>query len=238
MTLEMGLTRDQIAWRVARELQDDWVVNVGIGMPISVIPFVEAAKDIIFHSENGIIGMGPELNGVDNVDNDLLSAGKRQVSLIKGGSFVHHADSFALARGGRLDAAVLGAYQVAANGDLANWKLPGARTGSIGGAMDIAVGARRIFAMMMHSTRDGEAKLVDALTYPPTAQGVVTKVFTNLGVFAIGERGFILEELAEGVTLDEVRAATTAPLNTDGVRPIVLPRQFDQSASLSDGHER
>ena len=156
MSDDRGLTREQMAWRVAQELQADWVVNVGIGMPISVIPFVEADKDVIFHSENGIIGMGPELEGVDMVDNDLLSAGKRQVSLIQGGSFVHHADSFALARGGRLDAAILGAYQVAGNGDLANWKLPGAKTGSIGGAMDIAVGARRVYAMMTHTTRDGD----------------------------------------------------------------------------------
>jgi 3-oxoadipate CoA-transferase, beta subunit len=223
MTFDKGLSRPQMAWRVAQELQEDWVVNVGIGMPISVIPFVDPAKDVIFHSENGIIGMGPELEGEGNVDNDLLSAGKRQVSLIEGGSFVHHADSFALARGGRLDAAVLGAYQVASNRDLANWKLPGARTGSIGGAMDIAVGARRVLVMMTHTTQDGEPKLVDALTYPVTAQGVVTKVFTNLGVFAIDEKGFTLEEIAEGVTLDEVRAATAAPLFTDGVRALVIP---------------
>lgn len=230
MSDEKGLTREQIAWRVAQELQMDWVVNVGIGMPISVIPFVDEAKDIIFHSENGIIGMGPELEGVVEVDNDLLSAGKRPVSLIQGGCFVHHADSFALARGGRLDAAILGAYQVAANGDLANWKLPKARTGSIGGAMDIAVGARRVFAMMTHTSRDGEVKLVDALTYPPTALGVVTKVFTNLGVFSVEHGSFRLEEIAPQVTLEEVRAATGQTLVTDGVRPMMLPRQFASGA--------
>jgi len=219
-----GLTLDQIAWRLAQELEPDWVVNVGIGMPLAVVPFVDPAKDIIFHSENGIIGMGPELEGTGVVDNDLLSAGKRPVSLIPGGSFVHHADSFALARGGRLDAAILGAYQVASNGDLANWKLPGARTGSIGGAMDIAIGARRVLAIMTHKTRDGEPKLVERLTYPPTALGVVTKVFTDLGVIAIREGRFILEEVAPGVEVGEVSAATGAELCTEKTCIMSLPR--------------
>lgn len=221
MSEEYGLSKAQIAWRVAQELEPDWVVNVGIGMPISVIPHVDADKDVIFHSENGIVGMGPELDD-GTTDNDLLSAGKRPVSLIKGGSFVHHADSFAIARGGRLDAAVLGAYQVAANGDLANWKLPGARTGSIGGAMDIAVGARRIFAMMTHTTREGEPKLVAELTYPATALGVVTKVFTNLGVISVERDGFVLEEIAPGVDLDHVRDATGATLRTDRTRVVPI----------------
>jgi len=219
-----GLTLDQIAWRLAQELEPDWVVNVGIGMPLAVVPYVDPAKDIIFHSENGIIGMGPELEGTTEVDNDLLSAGKRPVSLIPGGSFVHHSDSFALARGGRLDAAILGAYQVACNGDLANWKLPGARTGSIGGAMDIAIGARRVLAIMTHTTRDGEPKLVERLTYPPTALGVVTKVFTDFGVIAIREGRFILEEVAPGVEVGEVCAATGAELCTEKTCIMSLPR--------------
>jgi 3-oxoadipate CoA-transferase beta subunit len=223
MASERGLTRAMIAWRVAQELQHDWVVNVGIGMPISVIPYVDSEKDIIFHSENGIIGMGPEIEGAEHVDNDLLSAGKRQVTLIAGGSFVHHADSFSLARGGRLDAAVLGAYQVASNGDLANWKLPGARTGSIGGAMDIAVGARRVLAMMTHTTEDGGPKLVDVLSYPLTAQRIVTKVFTNFGVFSIDEAGFTLEEIAEGISVEELRAATGASVAIHSPRTINVP---------------
>lgn len=224
MTPETGLSLDLMAWRVAQELQNDWVVNVGIGMPLAVLPHVDPAKDVIFHSENGIIGMGPELEGVEIVDNDLLSAGKRPVSLIPGGSFVHHADSFALARGGRLDATILGAYQVAQNGDLANWKLPGARTGSIGGAMDIAIGARRVLIIMSHVTRDGQPKLVEALDYPPTALGVVTKAFTNLGVIAIRDGCFDLEEIAPGVGIDEVRAATGAPLRTERTSVMTLPR--------------
>lgn len=220
-----GLSNEELAWRVAQELEDNWVVNVGIGMPLTVLPYLAPGKDVIFHSENGIIGMGPEIEGATDVDNDLLSAGKRPVSLMPWGSFVHHADSFALARGGRLDATILGAYQVARNGDLANWKLPGARTGSIGGAMDIAVGARRVLVMMSHQTRDGEPKLLDALTYPPTALGVATKVFTNLGVFAITDEGFVLEEIAPQVGVDEVRAATGAFLNVERASRMSLPAQ-------------
>lgn len=209
---QKGLSRDQIARRLAEELQPDWVVNIGIGMPVKVIPHVPLSRDVIFHSENGIIGMGPEIEDAEVVDNDLLSAGKRPVSLRRGGSFVHHADSFALARGGRLDATLLGAYQVAPNGDFANWKLPGARAGNIGGAMDLAVGARRVYLMMTHTTRDGAPKLVGRLTYPPTALGVVTKIFTDLAVVSVGAAGFVLEEVAPGVTPDEVQAATDAPL--------------------------
>ncbi len=223
MPEQRGLSNNALAWRVAEELESDWVVNVGIGMPLSVVPHVDAKKDVVFHSENGIIGMGPELDTVENPDNDLLSAGKRPVSLMPWGSFVHHADSFALARGGRLDATILGAFQVAANGDLANWKLPGARTGSIGGAMDIAVGARRVLIIMNHQTREGEPKLLDRLTYPPTALGVVTKVFTNLGVFAIRNGGFVLEEIAPEVGVDEVLAATGAVLPVDQARRMSVP---------------
>lgn len=225
MDEKAGLTPAQLAWRIAQELEPDWVVNVGIGMPLTVLPFVPPEKDIIFHSENGIIGMGPEIEGAET-DNDLLSAGKRPVSLMPGGSFVHHADSFALARGGRLDATILGAFQVAENGDLSNWKLPGARTGSIGGAMDIAVGARRVFIMMSHTTREGQPKLVRTLSYPPTALGVVTKVFTELGVFSIGETGFVLEEIAPGVGLKDVKAATAAPLRVEGALPVRLPEHL------------
>ncbi|KPQ05427.1 MAG: 3-oxoadipate CoA-transferase, beta subunit [Rhodobacteraceae bacterium HLUCCA12] len=207
-----ALDRDQMARRVAAELQSDWVVNIGIGMPTKVIPHVPAERDIIFHSENGIIGMGPEIDGVNEVDNDLLSAGKRPVSLNPGGSFVHHADSFALARNGRLDATILGAYQVASNGDLANWKLPGARAGNIGGAMDLAAGARRVLVMMTHVTGKGEPKLVERLRYPPTALGVVRKVFTDLAVLSVTDKGFHLDEIVEGLTPEDVQRVTDAPL--------------------------
>lgn len=210
-----ALDRERMARRVAAELQSDWVVNIGIGMPTKVIPHVPAERDIIFHSENGIIGMGPEIEGVNEVDNDLLSAGKRPVSLNPGGSFVHHADSFALARNGRLDATILGAYQVASNGDLANWKLPGARAGNIGGAMDLAAGARRVLVMMTHVSSKGEPKLVQNLTYPPSALGVVRKVFTDLAVLTVTEKGFRLDEIVADLSPEELQRLTGAPLHWD-----------------------
>jgi 3-oxoadipate CoA-transferase beta subunit len=212
-----GYSNDDIARRVAAELQEDWVVNVGIGMPLTVMPFVPVERDVIFHSENGIIGMGPELADPAQGDQDLLSAGKRPVTLIPGGSFVHHADSFALARGGRLDAALLGAYQVAENGDLANWKLPGAKLGSIGGAMDIAVGAKRVFAMMTHVTTKGQPKIVRKITYPLTARRCVTRIFTDLAVISVTPKGLLLEEVAPGLTPADVQNVTEAEL-TPGAR--------------------
>jgi 3-oxoacid CoA-transferase B subunit len=183
-------------------------------MPTGVLPYVPSELDIIFHSEQGIVGMGPELTDQTQGDNDLLNASKRRVSLIPGAAFVNHVDSFAIARGGHLDAAILGAYQVAENGDLANWKLPGARLGSIGGAMDIAVGARRVFAMMTHVTREGAPKIVPAVTYPLTAARCVTKIFTDLAVIAVTARGLEVQSIAPGVSFAELQAATGAPLVT------------------------
>lgn len=209
---ERLLTRDQMARRVAAELADGWLVNVGIGMPTMVLPHVPADRDVIFHSENGIVGMGPAPDDPADFDPDLLTAGKQAASLIPGGAFVHHADSFAIVRGGRLDAAVLGAFQVAENGDLANWKLLGAKGGSVGGAMDIAVGAKQVLVMMTHVTKDGEPKVVKALSYPVTARGSVTKIFTDMAVIAVAADGLMLDELAPGFTADEVRSATEPDL--------------------------
>lgn len=205
-------SKEHIARRVEAELRDGWVVNVGIGMPTTVLPYVSKERDVIFHSENGIIGMGPEPDDPSDGDDDLISAGKRRVTLIPGGSFVHHADSFAIARGGMLDAAILGAYQVAEYGDLANWKLPGARLGSIGGAMDIAVGARRVLIMMTHVTADGAPKVVKTLTYPITAKRCVTKIFTDLAVISVTPQGLVLEELVDGVSVSEIQAVTEPTL--------------------------
>ncbi|MSO54827.1 MAG: 3-oxoacid CoA-transferase subunit B [Rhodospirillales bacterium] len=206
------LTSEQLAKRVALELEDGWLVNVGIGMPTQCLPFVPADRDVQFHSENGIIGMARPPKDLKHADNDLLSAGKGPVTLLQGGSFVHHADSFAISRGGRLDAAILGAYQVAVNGDLANWRLPKARTGSVGGAMDIAVGAKRTFAMMTHVTKDGESKIVNKVSYPMTAQRSVTKIFTDMAVVAVMPEGLVLEEYVEGLTPADVQAATEPKL--------------------------
>jgi 3-oxoadipate CoA-transferase beta subunit len=206
------LSREQVAKRLAQDLEADWVVNIGIGMPVQCVAYVPKERDVILHSENGIIGMGPPPEREEDIDRDLMSAGKGPVTLIEGGVFVHHADSFSLARGGRLDCAVLGAFQVAANGDLANWKVLGASAGNIGGAMDIAVGARRVFAIMTHVAKDGEAKLVERLTYPPTALGVVTRVYTDMAVLSVTPDGFLLEEVAPGVTAEDVQAASDTKL--------------------------
>jgi 3-oxoadipate CoA-transferase beta subunit len=206
------LDRQQIAARVAQDLDDDWVVNVGIGMPTLVPAYVAAQRDVILHSENGIVGMGPPPKNPQDVDSDLINAGKEPVTLVTGGAYVHHADSFAIVRGGRLDAAILGAFQVAANGDLANWKLSGRPGGNVGGAMDIAVGAKRVFVMMTHTTREGEPKVVEELTYPLTAKGVVSTIFTDMAVIAVTPEGFTLKETAPGLTAGDVQDATGAPL--------------------------
>lgn len=206
------LKREQIAKRLAADLEKDWVVNIGIGIPTACLPYVPAERDVIFHSENGLIGMGPPPEREEDIDRDLMSAGKGPVTLIEGGCFVHHADSFSLARGGRLDCAVLGAFQVGENGDLANWKIKGASSGNIGGAMDIATGANQVFAIMTHVAKNGEAKIVERVTYPPTALGVVTRVYTDMAVLSVTPDGFVLEEVAPGLTVEEVQAATAANL--------------------------
>lgn len=211
MTDGARLNRDQIAKRVAAELQDGWLVNLGLGIPTLAVNYIPEGRDVIFHSENGIIGMGPQ--PADNaVDTDLMSAGKGPVTLIPGAAFVHHADSFAVARGGRLDAAILGAYQVADNGDFANWRLPDKHVGGIGGAMDIAIGAQRVFVTMSQTDKDGTSKLVEFLTYPLTTLACVTKVFTDMAVISVTENGFVLDEVAPGFTPDDIVKATAARL--------------------------
>ncbi len=205
------LNRDQVAKRVAAELQDGWLVNLGLGIPTLAVNYIPEGRDVIFHSENGIIGMGPQ-PADDAVDTDLMSAGKGPVTLIEGAAFVHHADSFAVARGGRLDAAILGAYQVADNGDFANWRLPGKHVGGIGGAMDIAVGAQRVFVTMSQTDKDGTPKLVETLTYPLTTRACVTKVFTDMAVISVTPNGFVLDEVALGFMPDDIDSKTAAPL--------------------------
>ncbi len=210
------LTRQQIAARAAQDMEDGWLVNLGIGMPTMIPAFIPNDRDVMFHSENGLIGMGPPPAKGD-ADQDLISAGKEQVTMISGGAYVHHTDSFAIARGGRLDCAVLGAFQVAMNGDLCNWRLPNQTSGSVGGAMDIAAGSKRVFAMMSHTARDGAAKIVAERTYPLTAMGVVTRIYTDMAVISVTPDGLVLNEVAPGMTADEVQAVTDAPLNMDAV---------------------
>jgi 3-oxoacid CoA-transferase B subunit len=213
------LTRQQIAARAAQDMEDGWLVNLGIGMPTMIPAFIPKDRDVMFHSENGLIGMGPPPTEGE-ADQDLISAGKELVTMISGGSYVHHTDSFAIARGGRLDCAVLGAFQVAVNGDLCNWRLPNQTSGSVGGAMDIAAGSKRVFAMMSHTARDGAAKIVAERTYPLTAMQVVTKIYTDMAVISVTPDGLILNEVAPGLTADEVQAVTDAPLNMDDVGTI------------------
>ena len=212
MSEQRGLNREQIAKRVANELQDGWLVNLGLGIPTLAVNYIPEGRDILFHSENGIIGMGPRPADED-VDTDLMSAGKGPITLIKGAALLHHADSFVVARGGRLDAAILGAYQVADNGDFANWRLPDKNVGGIGGAMDIAVGAQRVFITMSQTDKNGAPKLVDNLTYPLTSKACVTKIFTDMAVIAVTENGFTLEEVAPGFTPDDIVERTAAELN-------------------------
>lgn len=211
MSEGVRLDRNQIAKRVAAELQDGWLVNLGLGIPTLAVNYIPEERDVIFHSENGIIGMGPRPADED-IDTDLMSAGKGPVTLIPGAVFVHHADSFAVARGGRLDAAILGAYQVADNGDFANWRLPDKHVGGIGGAMDIAVGAQQVFITMSQSDKDGTSKLVESLTYPLTTKACVTKVFTDMAVISVTPDGFVLDEVAPGFTANDIVAATAARL--------------------------
>lgn len=207
-----GWSDEQLAVRVARELQDGSCVNLGIGLPTTVALHVPPDREVIFHSENGLIGMGPApVSG--NEDPDIVNAGKQPVTLVTGAAIVHQADSFSLIRGGRLDVSILGGLQVSARGDLANWKVPGAKgVGGVGGAMDLAVGAKKVFVMMRHVDKRGGAKLVAECTFPLTAANCVTTVFTDFGVVDCGEGGFVVRELAPGISAAEMSAATGAPV--------------------------
>jgi 3-oxoacid CoA-transferase B subunit len=206
-----GLTRQQMCDRLALEFADGWVVNLGIGIPTlcSNVDFGE--RRIVFHAENGVLRYGP-LAAPGTADRHLVNAGGELVTLTPRAAILHHADSFALIRGGRIDATVLGAYEVAANGDFANWKMAGQKGGGIGGAIDLAMGARRVFIAMEHTTREGRPRLVERCALPVTARGVVTLVVTDLGLFEPTPQGFRLREIAPGIAVERVRAATGAPL--------------------------
>jgi 3-oxoacid CoA-transferase B subunit len=202
-----GWDRQQMADRIAHEFQDGWIVNLGVGMPTLCSNTDIGDRHIIYHSENGVIGYGP-IAPAGEEDLNLVNAGGQNVTLNPGAAVVHHADSFAIIRGGRIDVTVLGAYEVAENGDFANWKLAGAKGGGIGGAMDLAACAKRVFVIMEHLTRNGRPRLVKRCALPVTAPGVVKLVATNYGLFEPAGEGFRLRELAPGIGLEEVRAAT------------------------------
>ena len=206
-----GLDRQTMCNRLAAEFEDGWMVNLGIGMPTLCSNFDFKDKAIIFHSENGVVGYGP-LAPEGQEDLHLVNASGQYVTLNPAAAIVHHADSFAIIRGGYLDVTVLGAYEVAENGDFANWKTAGRKGGGIGGAMDLAVGAKRVFIAMEHTTRDGKPRLAKRCTLPVTAVGVVKLVITNLGLFEVTPAGFLLKEIAPGYTPQEVQAVTEARL--------------------------
>ena len=207
------LTRTEMAARVARDIPEGWYVNLGIGAPLQVADYVTAEREVIFHSENGVLGMGPA-PAPQEINRWLINAGKQYVTLRTGGSYMHHADSFALIRGGHLDLCVLGAFQVAENGDIANWSTSDNDSApAVGGAMDLAVGVRRVWVLMEHQTKSGESRLVRRCSYPLTALGVVKRVYTNLAVLDVTPDGFAVREMIEGLTLGALQKVTGAPLH-------------------------
>ena len=207
-------TKDQMAARVAADIADGMVVNLGIGMPTLVANHL-GGKEVMLHSENGVIGMGPT-PAPGEEDYDLINAGKQPVTLLPGGCFFHHADSFAMMRGGHLDVCVLGAFQVSGRGDLANW-----HTGApdaipaVGGAMDLAIGARATWVMMEHTTKAGEPKIVDRCAYPLTGLACVSRIYTDLAVIDVASDGLVVREMAPGLSLADLRARTGVALRAD-----------------------
>jgi 3-oxoacid CoA-transferase B subunit len=208
--------RTQMAARVAQDIPEGWFVNLGIGIPTMVGDHVPMDREVILHSENGILGMGPA-PAPDQVNAWLVNAGKQPVTLRPGGSFFHHADSFGMIRGGHIDLCVLGAFEVAANGDIANWATSeNDNAPAVGGAMDLAAGAKRLWVVMEHTTKDGAPKLVERCSYPLTAMGAVQRVFTNLAVIdVVPGRGFVVREIVPGLSLADLQAKTGATLHTE-----------------------
>lgn len=206
------LSRTQIAQCVARDIQEGWYVNLGVGMPTLVADLIDASREVVFHSENGLLGMGPVPDD-ENKDPWLINAGKQYVTLRPGGSYFHHADSFSMIRGGHLDLCVLGAFEVAQNGDLANWASKEGSVPAVGGAMDLAVGAKRVWVMMEHLTRSGEPKLVKSCTYPLTAAGAVSRVYTDLAILDVAREGFRVVRKIDGLSFEELATMTGAPLH-------------------------
>jgi 3-oxoadipate CoA-transferase beta subunit len=217
------LTNAQIAWRAAQDIEDGAYVNLGIGFPELIAKFQPEGRHVTYHTENGVMGFGQAPARGDE-DWDLINAGKKAITLNPGASFFHHADSFSMVRGGHLDLAVLGAYQVSPNGDLANWRVGSKGVPAVGGAMDLVHGAKRVAVVTDHTTKDGKPKLVDTCTFPLTGVGCITRVYTSLAVIDIDGGRFLLREKLVKISLDELQAMTGAPLyDTENVAELITP---------------
>lgn len=217
------LSNAQIAWRAAQDIEDGAYVNLGIGFPEMVAKFQPEGREAIFHTENGVLGFG-EAPPKGQEDWDLINAGKKAIALKPGAAFFHHADSFAMVRGGHLDVAILGAYQVAQNGDLANWSVGAKGVPAVGGAMDLVHGAKRVAVITDHVTKDGKPKLLEACTLPLTGVACVTRVYTSLCVVDIENGRFVLREKLPSISLEDLQAVTGATLVIDGpVADLIVP---------------
>ena len=220
------LTNAQIAWRAAQDIEDGAYVNLGIGFPEMVAKYQPAGREAIFHTENGILGFS-EAPAPGSEDWDLINAGKKAVTLNPGAAIFHHADSFAMVRGGHLDVAILGAYQVAQNGDLANWRVGSKGVPAVGGAMDLVHGAKRVAVLTDHVTKNGKPKLVERCSFPLTGVGCVTRIYSSFAVIDIEGGAFLLREKIPSISLDELQSLTGAPLKTDaGVQDLITPKEL------------
>ena len=209
------LTREQIVQRVAKDIPEGAYVNLGIGLPTKIANHLDVSKEIFLQSENGVLGMGPA-PAKGEEDSDLINAGKEFITLLEGGSYFHHGDSFTMMRGGHIDICVLGAFQVAENGDLANW-----HTGApdaipaVGGAMDLAIGAKNVFVTMEHVTKNGEPKIVKSCSYPLTGMACVNRIYTDLAVIDVTPKGLVVKEMVNGLSFEELQSLTDAPLSRE-----------------------